>query len=96
MKFRKVELRMAIRNALRDTAHSQTVVSNTTQPSKMEELLKDLNYIKNTMTSVSTEGAMIQDVNDEYKQTVRLQLLMQKECWTHISLLNYKVLKIKD
>ena len=37
----------------------------------MEELLKDLNYIKNTMTSVSTGGAMIQDVNEEFKKTYR-------------------------
>ena len=37
----------------------------------MEELLEKLNFLKNTMTSVSTGGQQIQDVNDEYRKVYR-------------------------
>jgi len=37
----------------------------------MDEILNKINYLKNTMTSVSTGGQRIQDVNDEYKKIFR-------------------------
>jgi hypothetical protein len=37
----------------------------------MDELIDKINFLKNTMTSVSTGGQRIQDVNDEYKKLYR-------------------------
>ena len=36
--------------------------------STKEQLIQDVNYLKNTMISVSTGGQRIQDVNDQYNQ----------------------------
>lgn len=33
-----------------------------------EQLIKDVNFLKNTMISVATGGQRIQDINDQYKQ----------------------------
>jgi hypothetical protein len=38
-----------------------------TKENKMDEIIEIANYLKNTMTSVSTGGQRIQDVNDDYK-----------------------------
>ncbi len=36
--------------------------------SSKEQLINDVNFLKNTMISVSTGGQRIQDINDQYKQ----------------------------
>jgi hypothetical protein len=42
-----------------------------TKENEMDKLIEEVNYLKNTMISVSTGGQVIQEVNNEYKKIYR-------------------------
>lgn len=52
--------------------------------STKQSLIEDVNYLKNTMISVSTGGARIQDSNEEYKQKYSLV----NKCFEKLNLKN--------